>query len=130
LRPSEERAGSPGLWVAGGIKAETPLLGEGDEDGAAEEYNGGCRCIQSRDERSGGRSLLVAAGDREKEMGGFYAEGRFWLQLLEVDVGVALAGFWSWRQTREREGVLAIVIKPGTGVDPAKGPGPGFYGLT
>jgi len=41
LRPSEERAGSPSLWVAGGIEAETPLLGEEDEDGAAEEYNGG-----------------------------------------------------------------------------------------
>jgi len=31
---------------------------------------------------------------------------------------------------QRREGVLAIVIKPGTGVDPAKGPGPGLYGLT
>jgi len=47
---------------------------------------------------------LGVAGDREKEMGGFCAEGRFWLQLLEVDVGVALVGFWSWRQTREGKG--------------------------
>jgi len=27
-------------------------------------------------------------------------------------------------------GVLSIVIKPGPGVDPAKGPGPGFHGST
>jgi hypothetical protein len=27
LRPSEEISGSPGLWVAGGVEAETPLLG-------------------------------------------------------------------------------------------------------
>ena len=26
--------------------------------------------------------------------------------------------------------VYTIVIKPGTGVDPAKGPGPGFHGST
>ena len=26
--------------------------------------------------------------------------------------------------------VCTIVIKPGSGVDPAKGPGPGFYGST
>jgi len=37
---------------------------------------------------------LGGAGDREKEMEGFCAEGRSWLPLLEVDVGVALAGFF------------------------------------
>jgi hypothetical protein len=30
-------------------------------------------------------------------MGGFCAEGRSWLPLLEVDVGVALAGFF-WQR--------------------------------
>jgi hypothetical protein len=46
------------------------------ETGAAEEYSEGCRCVQSRDERRGGRSLSGGAGDREKEMGNFCAEGR------------------------------------------------------
>jgi hypothetical protein len=32
--------------------------------------------------------------------------------------------------TKLIEGVIAIVIKPGPGVDPAKGPGSGFHGST
>jgi len=41
-------------------------------------------------------------------MEGFCAEGRSWLPLLEVDVGVALASFWSWRQTREGKGFWLV----------------------
>jgi len=40
-------------------------------------------------------------------MRGFYAEGRFWLLLFEVDVGVALAGFLELEANQRREGVLA-----------------------
>jgi hypothetical protein len=32
--------------------------------------------------------------------------------------------------TRGKHHVLVIVIKPGSEIDPVKGPGPGFYGST
>jgi hypothetical protein len=68
-----------------------------------EENNEGCCRV---------RSLSGGAGDREKEMGGFCAEGRSRLPLLEVDVGVgvALAGFFG--RGREQYGGFSPVCFP------------------
>jgi len=61
-----------------------------------------------------GWPLLGGAGDREKEMGGFCAEGRSRLPLLEVDVGVgvALASFFFGRGREQCGGFSPVCLLP------------------